>query len=143
MKEFVFQNYRHWVVIEAHKNGYHSSSPQRLLEWEGLRSEQFIRWGWYFRYRTALLQVEHPMWLIEMRFGRVETTKTEAEQEAQRLENKIKRAKAALTTVDNRLRDYKAQYRGLYPIEEDGVYQALCRARFERAGKLEELIRTR
>lgn len=119
------QNYRFWVVLEAHKKGFHASDPDRLMKWEGLTFQQRMRWEWYFRYRAALLQVEHPRWLIELRHGRVEVTMTEAEKAAQRLENKIRKAKADLTQATNRIERYKANYRGMFAIEEDAVYRAL------------------
>lgn len=130
------QNYRFWVVLEAHKKGFHASDPERLMKWEGLTFQQRMRWEWYYRYRAALLQVEHPRWLIELRHGRVEVTMTEAEKAAQRLENKIRKAKADLTQATNRIERYKAEYRGMFAIEEDGLYLFLLSIQATRQSNL-------
>lgn len=62
----------YYARIYLHRTDIVSGSPEMLMEWKGMLFDHFIRWEWFFRYRAALLQVEHGKRCVELRTGNYE-----------------------------------------------------------------------
>lgn len=92
----------------------------QVLLWTDLRFELRTKWDWYFKYRAALLRVQHPRFYIEETYGHQVATKRT---ESQVLESRLRAKKAKITEITNKIQKYKDQYSELFPITEDYAYQ--------------------
>jgi hypothetical protein len=61
----------YWVIISARNT---NSGQSKLLRWVDLPWEVRSKWDWYFRYRAALVQVQHPRWHIDFSWGSEDAT---------------------------------------------------------------------
>jgi hypothetical protein len=79
------------------------------------------KYGWYFRYRAALLQVEYPTQFVEMRTFDYKYKPT-YEILLNRKKDLLIAQKGLYTKSVNKLEDYKKEWNSLFPIEEDARY---------------------
>ncbi|MFN3803234.1 hypothetical protein [Belliella pelovolcani] len=118
-------NQSHWVLIKVYdKQG---GNLLQLHRWDEMRFETRNKWGWYFIYRAALAQVQHPKAHVDFTWGNIQAlgkTKT------QLLSNKITARKRKITEYKNKLSKfeeefeiYKSAYIKIFPIEEETEYQ--------------------
>jgi hypothetical protein len=117
--------YTYWVVIRAYATP--GRQQRHCLRWLGLTWEVRCKWAWYFRYRTALLQVQHPRLEVEMTWGK--TPKANYE-ELERVNN-IRAKKAKITETSNKLAKAREGWKQLFPIETHPSYQKAM-AKLER-----------
>ena len=107
----------HYVVIKVY-----TATERKLLEykcWRGMTLEQRLKWGWYFRYRAARYQVENPRSDVDFMWG---STPKENRAEIDRY-NKLRSKRAKVTEFTNKLQRAKTAWTGLFPIEQDAIYQ--------------------
>jgi hypothetical protein len=132
---------RFWVKIQGYPAGLHNSQPQLLHRWDGLPYQVRLRWDWFFRYKAARFQVEHPRWCIELSHGRIDHIMTDEEAAAKALADKLQAAKARVTRIERQRDAYQEQYAGrhLFPIWEDAIYQKLSKKLIEAKQKLKFL----
>ena len=62
-------NYLYWVVVQVYETEYPTSNVIERLEWDNLPFHVRTKWGWYFQYRAALAQVQHPKSLVKFHWG--------------------------------------------------------------------------
>lgn len=107
----------HYVVIKVY------TATERKLAvykcWRNMTLEQRLKWGWYFRYRAARYQVENPRSDVDFMWG---STPKENRPEIDRI-NKLRSKKAKVTEFSNKITKARAAWTGLFPIEQDSVYQ--------------------
>src|SRR5690606_9308784 len=114
------------MVIKLYDSPFPNGTVIQLLSWGGFTFEQFMRWQWYFRYREALLQVAYPKNSVE----RIQTVEELSEKNKQNLiKAKQTSLKAKITKYKNRYKsflqefeNYKSNYSGLFPIEQEANY---------------------
>lgn len=99
---------RYGCAIMLHNRPFYASDATMVMIWEGLPFATYSRYKWYFRYRAALIQVQHPKQFVEIRETRQSINAKEAEQILVR--NKIVRAKADITKIENAITKYTALY---------------------------------
>lgn len=108
----------HWVIIKVHtKQG---GNLLQLHRWEDLRFELRTKYDWYFRYRAALAQVQHPRAYVDFRWG---LSPASPKTEVQILKNRIRAKRAKITGYKNKLQRIAAEWDSIFPIEEDMPYQ--------------------
>lgn len=90
------------------------------LSWSGLRWEVRKKYNWYFKYRSALLQVKYPKMKVEYIWGNEPATGITLEQIRQ---NKIRSKKSKITEYYNKLTKAKLEWNNLFPIEDDIDYK--------------------
>ena len=95
--------------ILLHRGRGKEPSPEKMHFWTGLRFEIYIKYDWYFRYRTALLQVQYPMRFVELRTFQYDYIPTEIELK-KRLKDKITGNKAKLTIWKKKVADYEKEF---------------------------------
>lgn len=106
-------------IIKVHAGEYPNSDIIKVHRWNGYKFNQFIKWKWYFEYRTALLRVKYPKNHIDARqFDEPLTPKTKKEI----LSSKISAQKGQVTKIKNALLKYEQHWDELFPIEEDVLY---------------------
>lgn len=131
----------HWVKIVAF-------DPLRrderiVLRWGNMAFHQRTKWDWYFKYRSALMQVQHPRWEVEYTWGSEDATgKTYEQIRAQmiaihrgkitRWENKAKALKSIIERMEN-------DHSELWPITENPDYQILMNQMGVIVDKLHQL----
>lgn len=106
-------------IIKIHAGEYPNSDIIEVYKWSGYKFEQFIKWKWYFEYRTALLRVKYPRNHIDARqFDEPLTLKTKREI----LNSKISAQKGQITKIKNAIIKYEQHWDELFPIEDDLLY---------------------
>jgi hypothetical protein len=110
-----------WVVIRMEER----LGGKRIgfWKWENLSWEVRNKWGWYFKYRAALAQVQNPRAHVEMAWGT--TPKPNAEQITR--QNKVRAKKAKITEISNKMRKAREAWRDIFPITDHPKYQAAAR----------------
>jgi hypothetical protein len=91
-----------------------------FLKWEQLRWEVRQKYDWYFKYRAALAQVNHPKCYVEVCWGVQDPDVKTAEQ---LLANKIVAKQRTLTKYKNLLKKSEETWSSMFPIQEDPIYQ--------------------
>lgn len=115
----------HWVVIKVY-----TASERKLAvykHWGNMTLDQRLKWGWYFRYRAARYQVENPRSDVDFMWG---STPKENREEINHI-NKLRSKKAKITEFTNKLAKARDSWTGLFPIEQDSLYQQAA-AKVER-----------
>lgn len=72
-----FQKYG--CAIMLHRLPFYASDPELMLAWENLPFQTYGKFKWYFRYRAALIQVQHPKRFVEIRETRQPINPKEAD----------------------------------------------------------------
>lgn len=110
----------HGFIIKVYDSPYPSGKIVQVLRWSGFKFDCFRRWQWYFRYRTALCQVQHPKSYVDAR--RFEEDADAATLE--KLQNKkLSALRAKVTKWRNVLKKAEREWSELFPIGEDKDYQ--------------------
>ena len=133
---------RFWVKIQGYPSGLHNSQPQLLHRWDGLPYQVRLRWDWFFRYKAARFQVEHPHWCIELSHGRIDHIMTDEEAAAKALADKLQAAKARVTRIEHKLEAFRVRHKesnSLFPIDQDAVYLAFLEKLWIARDKLRAL----
>jgi len=117
----------HYVYIKKHRKSFSCSDPTILYKKENISYHLMLKYKWYFRYRTALFQTQYPHKYIEFCHV-IKSKKQSEEKKIKRLKNLIKAAKSRITKIKNAIKNMKANYFELFPIENNTNYQkALCK----------------
>lgn len=98
-----------------------SASGQRALAEtayfkDDMAMDFYLRWEWYFKYRSALLQVKSPKAFVELIHGSYDFVLPETEYK-QKLENLIRAAKAKITKCDNDIQLARDNWNEIFPID--------------------------
>lgn len=117
--------YRFWVNINLYEGKYINSGIKETYSWKDLTFDVRNKWNWYFRYRAALLQVQHPKNLIEMTWGKVEITdQSPAEHQLIYLKRQRTSAKRMETMYKNAIKKYvENEKKKLFPDFENLKYK--------------------
>lgn len=122
MKEIAtVANFRYGCKILLHHKVNMTADPELKHHWDGYSYEQYNKWGWYFRYRQALLQVQYPKRYVELVPFRYEYVPPK-EQQIKRLTDKMRAAKAKHTHYMKQIELAKAHWNEIFPIEEHPDY---------------------
>lgn len=113
---------RFGAKVLLHRHSFIASDPTLCHYWNGFPFSVFMRWQWFFRYRAALVQIEHPRKYVELVTWNYDYV-PEAEELKQRLKNKIKSKKGKITQYKNSLKKAEKEWNQLFPIEEYILYQ--------------------
>lgn len=105
-----------------------------FLSWSGLRWELRLKYDWYFKYRSALLQVKYPKFEVQTFWGHVPANDKTLEEVRQ---SKIRAKKSKITEYKNKLEKAKANWSSLFPIEDDIFYKKAV----EKIKRLENELR--
>ena len=108
----------HWVRIKV-MTKYGGGELVETLFWEGLPWHTRNRFTWYFKYRTALLQVKYPHYHVEMYWGNEDA---EGKSLAHILKDRIAGKKRMITKITNNMELAKKHWDSLFPIEEDRLW---------------------
>lgn len=108
----------HWVLIKVYDR--RGGNLLQLMRWDDMRFETRNKWDWYFRYRAALAQVQHPRAYVEFAWGHGEPT---AHTKVQMELNRISAKRRKITEYRNKLTKAEANWNSLFPIQEDQLYQ--------------------
>lgn len=102
------------VVVDRNQNRL------EFLKWSDLPQQTYIKFFWYFKYRSALLQIKYPKCEIRCNWG----VYTEPSKKSQTiiLQNKIISRKRKVTEMKNRLLKLTSQWNELFPYQEDPLY---------------------
>ena len=107
-----------WVVkISLHRNTYKASDAKVMYYKKGLSFELFNRWKWFFRYRAAMIQVQHLKQFVELEFIKVKFT-PDLQVLLKRAKDKFIGAKATLTKYTNKKKEMEDDWNELFPIEQ-------------------------
>jgi hypothetical protein len=107
----------HWVLIKVYdKQG---GNLLQIIRWDDLRFETRNKWDWYFKYRAALAQVQHPKAHVKFEWGHAPFKKKTLQQ--QKI-NRLRAKKAKITEYKNKLAKAVQKWDSLFPIEEDQRY---------------------
>jgi len=118
--------------------GYNPHDTIEKLVWDGLSNQLLIRYRWYFEYRQALLKVQYPKNKVLLEHFRYQPeSQSEIEQSVLRVQNLIVARKRKITEVSNKLKEAKASWTELFPLDQHPNYQKamekLFRLRQEKA----------
>ncbi len=100
------------------------------LSWQNLSWRIRRKYDWYFKYRTALLQVKYPKFEVQVYHGNEPATGKSLEEI---IKLKIRGKKGKITEYKNKLDKYKKSWNSLFSIEDDDGYKLAI----ERIKKLE------
>ncbi|PRY90599.1 hypothetical protein [Mongoliibacter ruber] len=107
----------HFVLIKVFdKKG---GNLLQIIRWDDMRFEIRNKWDWYFKYRAALAQVQHPKAHVEFKWGHCESSQKTLDQ--QKI-NKLRAKKGKVTEYKNKLAKVVTKWDSLFPIEEDQRY---------------------
>jgi len=99
---------------------------KELRAWSGLRFDRLMYRDWFFRYVASLHQVQNPRGHFYLSYTRNLLPKSETEIAIRALKNKITRAKADVTRMENeigRAKQVRAEKGFLFGIETDPNYE--------------------
>ena len=114
-------DFRWMIKISLHRNTYKASDAKVMYYKKDLPFELFMRWKWFFRYRTALIQVQHPKQFVELEFIKVKFT-PDLQVLLKRAKDKFIGAKATLTKYQNKKQEMEDSWNELFPIEQHPKY---------------------
>lgn len=106
----------HWVSIKVHPKLGWEKIEEEYLHWETTWQVR-MKWNWYFRYRTALLQVKYPKYNVEMTWGNEPMPK--GDQHRKSLENKLIARKRKITEYQSKIFLARSAWTGMFPIESE------------------------
>jgi len=109
------------VTVIAQKGNHRSYDEDIILTWCDLPFMIRVKYDWYFKYRAALLQVQHPRWQIQIKSSS-EPAKDGALIRKNHFKNTISAKKRKITELNNEMRKLKENWNELFPIEEHVKY---------------------
>ncbi|MDH5828889.1 hypothetical protein [Sphingobacterium faecium] len=102
------------VVIENH------TERLEALSWVDLPWKTYRKFMWYFRYRSALLQIKYPRCEVRNTWGVYEHP---SERSIKRiLENKIVSRKRKISEMNNKLQRFISNWDRLFPYQDEPAY---------------------
>lgn len=107
----------HWFNIKVINN---KREIVEFLSWSGLKWDLRLKYDWYFKYRSALLQVKYPKFEVQTFWGNEPATGKTLEEIRTA---KIRAKKSKITGYKNKLEKAKQNWSSLFPIEDDINYQ--------------------
>lgn len=112
---------RYGCAIMLHRLPFRASDAKAIMVWENLPFHTYMRFRWYFRYRAAMIQVQHPKQLVEILETRQQLSIQQAEE--LHLKNKIIRAKADITKINNAIEKHRPRHQPTFfePTFEDTI----------------------
>lgn len=87
--------------------------------WRDIPNRVYFKWFWYFKYRSALLQVKYPKYQIQTSWG--VQTEISKRSEKEILKNKIIARKRKITEMQNKLDKARAEYNELFGFDDHPV----------------------
>lgn len=101
-------NYLFWYKITVQKK--QGEDVIDYLVWDNLRFDVRNKWTWYFEYRSALLKVKYPKYLVKQSWGRIEVTELSTD-EQKALKNKSRSIwlKGRITTFRRAIEKYECE----------------------------------
>lgn len=124
--------------IKLHHNTHKSAYNEIIADWRGFSFQQYSKWKWYFRYRAARLQAEHPKKFVEWKEYSYINIDTRAVA-LKRLKDRITATKGIITKINNRLEKGRANWNELFPIEDERYYKEAIAKVAEKQELLKEL----
>lgn len=103
----------HWVVIKVRKSSPGGDLIQ-FIKWKDLRWELRTKYSWYFKYRAALAQVQHPKDHVEFVWDH-ETPSAKSLQDI--LQNKISAKQGQVTKWTNIIEKQRIHWKEFYSAE--------------------------
>lgn len=126
---------RYFVKIRAGKT---QSVAETIYFQNGLTFELMSKYRWYFKYRTALYQVQHPRHFVEMEHGGYKYTPPDQEQ-LKSLKDKIAGKRRTISKFRTQVLMAEQNWSWLFPIDEDKDYLRALAKIEEHQAELEEL----
>lgn len=108
--------------VKLHRLPFFASDSQLVFTWDNYPFALFMKWKWYFRYRAAQLQVQHPKQAVEIIEFHWNLSEKEIEKIAYR--NKLIAAKANLTKWQKKVDVFVKNWDLLFPYQDEPSYQA-------------------
>lgn len=108
--------------VKLHRLPFFASDSKLVFTWDNYTFSQYMRWKWYFRYRAAMLQVQHPKQAVEIIEFHWNLSDKEIEKIAYK--NKLVAARATLTKLEDKVAAFVANWNLLFPYENEPSYQA-------------------
>ena len=111
------------------------------MKWENMSFIMVCKWEWYFRYRSALLQIKYPKYDVQLIKGSVEPVgKTKLELEEQLKKKRKITCKRMVTKFTNIINEYeKEQKQLLFPNYSNKNYLKIKRKKAEYLRELQQL----
>ena len=131
---------RHSCYIKLHRLPFPASDSKVILAYTLLPFRTYMKFRWYFRYRAALIQVQHPKQYVEI--VEIQVRINPKDKEKISLKNKIISAKAQITKIDNAIKLAEKNYKPnlLEPTLQDTVaYKKAMDKRDQTLLKLKQL----
>lgn len=125
----------HWVTIKGYKE--RGDGVTEFLRWNNLRWKLRQKYNWYFKYRAALMQVQHPKWYIDIHWGNEPAT---GKTLIQIIEAKIVAKKRNITKIENNLQLAKQHWTEMFPIEEEVDWKRAQSKLYKNKLELQTLI---
>lgn len=116
------QEYSYYVNIKVYDKDIPSGNIIEYYKWDNMKFNQRVKWNWYFKYRTALLQVKYPRKYIAFIHGKEIATKKTLENI---LKDKISGKKRSITKVKNIIKEIENNWMNLFPLEDQPEYKLI------------------
>ena len=133
--ENIIETKSHWVRISVYTK-YGNGNHIITYMWINLRWELRVKYSWYFTYRAALAQVQHPKAFIDFKWG---NENPDPKTKKQLIFNQIRSRKAKITEMNNKLRMAQENYDELFPLEELPAYQKFILRKQRAENELKKL----
>jgi hypothetical protein len=127
----------HYVIIHVTTKFGHGDTVE-FIKWDKLPWHVRNKWGWYFKYRAALAQVEYPKFHVDFTWGNYDKY-TEEEKAEKELKDKIAGKRRMITKLNNAIIESQEEWNELFPIEEYPVYKKVLAKKKRYESELEEL----
>ena len=114
-------NKRFGAKILLHKNGAYGDA-ECVGHWKDYPFHTFMRWQWYFRYRTAITQVANPKSNVVLHTFSYEFVPS-ADEQRKRIKDRLTAKKAKLTQWRNKLALHVKNWTYWLPVEDDADYK--------------------
>jgi hypothetical protein len=131
---------RYTVTLVSYE-GCEGINKKIVRQWPGLRFELAIKYQWYFRRVAALHQLQYPRHIVGFEWSRMASQEEKEISEKKSLKDKIVAAKSKVTQAENQLRDLKAGWKELFPIEQHPKWEATQKKLREKQTQLEMMER--
>ncbi len=128
--------YRCRVILRTKQYG---GNVVNFLEWTDVDINRFVRWKWYFRYRAALLQTQHPKMYVEIDHTPI---KTKSQKDlVDTLKRRVSARKSQISKWENLMKKAEKNWNQLFPIHEDPNYKkAIAKIEYNQ-GELNQVLK--
>jgi hypothetical protein len=118
--------------------GESQGNSKTIYHNQDLPFDTFLKFNWYFKYREALLRVQHPKYYIRLAAGDYEFI-LPAVEHIKRLKNLIAAKKRKTTEINRRISVTRKQWRELFPLEEYDNYKKAV-TKLEHLAKIIQML---